>query len=311
MGLLSPSFASTSAPPVTFSPPVSTAFGTEKDSEKESEGHGSEPSLYVASDYEYDLSTSSVPITNSTSAPDRTTLSASSPSPGHLQLSSAATQEQDVLASDNYISLQILAKTGPLPKSQYDSLVKRLLAEKNYKETLVPHEVPEGILDVAEAWCKDGLDGKLSSVKLVDEMSTTLNAIEDSTNTESASSLAIIPVKNITSEITNISKYPVAGGGYCDLYSGEKLGGQKVALKLVRLFGQVEKDRDTAKRLFLSEMQIWGNLHHPKILEFYGVCEHEPGTLSLYMVSPFQQNGNIMHYLNKINLNVLTDINCS
>ncbi|KAF8504106.1 kinase-like domain-containing protein [Gautieria morchelliformis] len=105
-------------------------------------------------------------------------------------------------------------------------------------------------------------------------------------------------LKNISAEIKKMSEHPIAGGGYCDLYLGERLGSEKVALKLVRLFGSADTDKDAARRRFLSEARIWAELEHPRILEFYGICEY--GTLSLFMVSPFLENGNITHYLSDI-----------
>ncbi|KAF8586717.1 kinase-like protein [Ramaria rubella] len=105
-------------------------------------------------------------------------------------------------------------------------------------------------------------------------------------------------LNNISAEIRKTSEHPIAGGGYCDLYLGERLGSEKVALKLVRLFGSTDTDRDAARRRFLSEARIWADLKHPRILEFYGICEY--GTMSLFMVSPFLSNGNIMHYLSNV-----------
>ncbi|KAF8507475.1 kinase-like protein, partial [Hysterangium stoloniferum] len=52
---------------------------------------------------------------------------------------------------------------------------------------------------------------------------------------------------------------------------------------------------------FMAEARIWAELDHPRILKFYGICEY--GTLSLFMVSPFLENGNVMNYLSAINPN--------
>ena len=56
-------------------------------------------------------------------------------------------------------------------------------------------------------------------------------------------------LKNISAEIKKLSEHPIAGGGYCDLYLGERLGCEKVALKLVRLFGSTDTDKDAARRV--------------------------------------------------------------
>jgi len=57
---------------------------------------------------------------------------------------------------------------------------------------------------------------------------------------------------DISAQIKKLSEHPIAGGGYCDLYLGERLGKEKVALKLVRLFGSTDADKETARRVSLS-----------------------------------------------------------
>ncbi|KIJ54455.1 hypothetical protein M422DRAFT_24402, partial [Sphaerobolus stellatus SS14] len=104
---------------------------------------------------------------------------------------------------------------------------------------------------------------------------------------------------NISAQIKKLSEHPIASGGYCDLYLGERFGKEKVALKLVRLFGSTEADKEIARRRFLKEAGIWATLYHHRILEFYGICDY--GTLPLFMVSPFLSNGNIMRYLVEVN----------
>jgi hypothetical protein len=61
-------------------------------------------------------------------------------------------------------------------------------------------------------------------------------------------------LKNISAQIKDLSEHPVAGGGYCDLYLGERRGSEKVALKLVRFFqGSTDTDKDRARRVSFSE----------------------------------------------------------
>lgn len=203
-----------------------------------------------------------------------------------------------------------MSKTDPsISGSQHARLFRRLLAQKEFKETLGSPEIPEGIWDVARGCFEDNPDRKVSMEQIYIQMSRILKTVERSANTESVFHPASKPIKDISPEIKRVSKYPIAGGGYCDLYLGERSGGERVALKLIRLFGPSEKDEKTARRVrtisnfveliiltkrthvltiqrFLSEVQIWGNLHHPRILEFCGICELECGTLSMsvYMV---------------------------
>ncbi|KAF8472414.1 kinase-like domain-containing protein [Gautieria morchelliformis] len=100
---------------------------------------------------------------------------------------------------------------------------------------------------------------------------------------------------DITREVRRLGEHPIAGGGYGDLYLGERLGSEKVALKLIRFYGASKQDKDAARRRFLSEAWLWAEFDHPRILKFYGVCEH--GNLAYFMVSPFLENGNIIDYL--------------
>ncbi|KAF8314957.1 kinase-like protein [Clavulina sp. PMI_390] len=98
------------------------------------------------------------------------------------------------------------------------------------------------------------------------------------------------PLVDLSAEIRRIDQLPIMGGGFCDIYRGERLGKQQVALKILKTFGAPEQLR----RRFLAEARIWAELRHPNILEFQGICDH--GT-SISMVSPWLPNGNIIHYL--------------
>lgn len=160
--------------------------------------------------------------------------------------------EKSLIKFEGYFNntpLQVLSKTDPFSRSQHAHLIRRLLAQKNFKETLGSPEIPEGIWDVAQACCEDAPDGKVPMEQVYIQMSRIIGTIERSTDTEIVSHPASKPIKNISPEIKRFSKYPIAGGGYCDLYLGERLRGEKVALKLVRLFGPSEKDKNAARRV--------------------------------------------------------------
>ena len=66
---------------------------------------------------------------------------------------------------------------------------------------------------------------------------------------------AVLPrtLKDISAEIKKRGEHPIAHGGYCDLYLGERLGSETVALKLVRLFGSADADKDSARRVSSCE----------------------------------------------------------
>ncbi|KAF8577546.1 kinase-like protein [Ramaria rubella] len=107
-----------------------------------------------------------------------------------------------------------------------------------------------------------------------------------------------LTLRDISTEIRRLGEHPIAGGGFCDLYLGERLGLEQVALKLVRFYGRTEQDRKTARRRFLSEAWLWAGFKHPRILQFYGVCHH--GDRAYFMVSPYLKNGNVIDYLTNI-----------
>ena len=58
---------------------------------------------------------------------------------------------------------------------------------------------------------------------------------------------------DISSEIRRLGEHPIAGGGYGDLYLGERLGSEKVALKLVRFYGVSKQDPNAARRVSFTK----------------------------------------------------------
>ncbi|KAF5353565.1 hypothetical protein D9756_008099 [Leucocoprinus leucothites] len=58
------------------------------------------------------------------------------------------------------------------------------------------------------------------------------------------------------------------GGGFSDIYRG-RLGDTDLCLKVVRLYQK--SDTDTMLKIYAKEAIIWGHLHHPNIVPFYGI----------------------------------------
>ena len=54
---------------------------------------------------------------------------------------------------------------------------------------------------------------------------------------------------NISAQIKRLSENPFAAGGYCDLYLGERLGREKVALKAIKLYGSTEVEKEKARKV--------------------------------------------------------------
>ncbi len=119
---------------------------------------------------------------------------------------------------------------------------------------------------------------------------------------------------DVTDEVSNVSKYAVAGGGFCEVHVGKMKGEEKVALKRLRILSSSvteaakamkvravlsfvpckDNDEIVSFQRFRYEVEIWCCLNHPYVLRLYGL--HQDGPM-LYMVSPWQDNGPLSAYL--------------
>ncbi|KAF9649126.1 kinase-like protein [Thelephora ganbajun] len=108
------------------------------------------------------------------------------------------------------------------------------------------------------------------------------------------------PVKQLDGEVTRLGEVALAGGMYCEVWIGrwEKGGGEKtdvekVALKALRTL----KSPERARKRLEQKLPSWAELRHQNILPFYGiVTDIAP---RLYMVSPWQENGNLLVYVRR------------
>ncbi|KAF9653023.1 kinase-like protein [Thelephora ganbajun] len=106
------------------------------------------------------------------------------------------------------------------------------------------------------------------------------------------------PVKRLDGEVTRLGEIAFAGGLCCEVWigrwekgGGEKVDVEKVALKALRTLKSPERARKRLER----ELPSWAELRHQNILPFYGiVTDIVP---RLYMVSPWQENGNLLVYV--------------
>ncbi|KAF8068027.1 kinase-like domain-containing protein [Lyophyllum atratum] len=90
-----------------------------------------------------------------------------------------------------------------------------------------------------------------------------------------------------------VSEYPVAAGGFADIYQG-RLRGQVVCLKVIRLYQTSHVD--AFLKNFSAEAILWCQLSHPNLLPIYGifVC-----TTRLCLVSPWMEHGDVNDFLKK------------
>ncbi|KIJ29890.1 hypothetical protein M422DRAFT_268673 [Sphaerobolus stellatus SS14] len=99
------------------------------------------------------------------------------------------------------------------------------------------------------------------------------------------------PMIDLTGEIQKLSEHPVnISGGYSDVYQGEWLGAEKVALKLTRGINQTPK----AQKRFVKEVGIWRQLQHKNVARLYGIATFGQ---HVYTVSPWMENHDALTYL--------------
>ncbi|KDQ55762.1 hypothetical protein JAAARDRAFT_133522 [Jaapia argillacea MUCL 33604] len=89
-----------------------------------------------------------------------------------------------------------------------------------------------------------------------------------------------------------MSRDPVAGGGFADIFRGTHHE-TDVAIKRLRFHTFSEaKRRDVQKRLY-REALVWRQQSHRHILPFLGIDENN----NFSLVSPWMQHGSVIHYL--------------
>ncbi|KXS19688.1 kinase-like protein [Gonapodya prolifera JEL478] len=81
----------------------------------------------------------------------------------------------------------------------------------------------------------------------------------------------------------------IAQGGFGQVLEGMWLGHTKVAVK--RLL--IKPGRDVMSDIE-REVTAWSALRHPNVLPFFGACVEAPLP---WMISPFMERGNVLHYL--------------
>ncbi|KAF9038328.1 kinase-like protein [Hymenopellis radicata] len=110
-------------------------------------------------------------------------------------------------------------------------------------------------------------------------------------------SLFFSPTSFSGQDIRREGAFPVAGGGFGDIWRGT-MAQKAVCLKVLRLFtGSVTEQ--ARKKLFKQcwrEALVWSHLEHPNVLPFLGV-NSELFHPSICLISPWLENGNIIAFL--------------
>ncbi|TDL15392.1 kinase-like protein [Rickenella mellea] len=110
----------------------------------------------------------------------------------------------------------------------------------------------------------------------------------------------MVPVVDLTGQITRLGKYPMAHGGYADVWMADwdaMSGRKKVAVKVLR--GRIydgPREEKMIKRL-RREIRVWQRLSHENIIPLFGTCSDFGPYIS--MVCPWLENGNLRKYMQR------------
>ncbi|KAG9010303.1 hypothetical protein FRB94_010653 [Tulasnella sp. JGI-2019a] len=87
---------------------------------------------------------------------------------------------------------------------------------------------------------------------------------------------------------------PLGGGGNCDMYRGEfRPTGLILALKRPRLYIHDPEEAAAISRRFRREANVWSELNHRNVLQFYGMLDIHDDT---YLVSPWMKHGDLAKF---------------
>ncbi|CAE6456551.1 unnamed protein product [Rhizoctonia solani] len=108
-------------------------------------------------------------------------------------------------------------------------------------------------------------------------------------------------IPNLTEEVDlgSVSNYPIATGGFSDIFGAKRQNGAQVAIKLPRI---VSSDpRDAGLQIASRSVYNWSKCRHPNIHEFLGVMLFHD---RIGMISSWESNGNIRNYLQSEDVSV-------
>ncbi|KAK1231739.1 hypothetical protein PQX77_005148, partial [Marasmius sp. AFHP31] len=97
--------------------------------------------------------------------------------------------------------------------------------------------------------------------------------------------------------VTKIGDYPVAAGGFGDVWKGT-IGdsGEIVCLKVVKVY--LKSDLDKLTNEYQREAILWRQTKHPNVLPFLGIYQLEQ-TQQLCLISPWMEKGNLVQFLKR------------
>ncbi|KAJ7828876.1 kinase-like domain-containing protein, partial [Mycena leptocephala] len=116
--------------------------------------------------------------------------------------------------------------------------------------------------------------------------------------------LKILPETIAIQGVTLLKVHPINAGGFANIYHGTYVNTDmeqvEVALKVLRIFhDQSDNDRRKDLQKFAKEALIWHYLRHPNIVPLLGVDGTTFPGLTMAMVSPWMQQGNVLNYISE------------
>ncbi|KAG9102873.1 hypothetical protein FRC07_010137, partial [Ceratobasidium sp. 392] len=94
------------------------------------------------------------------------------------------------------------------------------------------------------------------------------------------------------------SEYPIASGGFGDVYRGQLRNGPRVAIKCMRIFADLDGEQQQQKHLNYAarEIHTWSKLRHLHVLRLLGLATYRD---KIAMVSPWMEGGPLRHHLKR------------
>ncbi|KAL0563792.1 hypothetical protein V5O48_018271 [Marasmius crinis-equi] len=165
------------------------------------------------------------------------------------------------------------------------------------------------ILEFSEAW---------SRTMVADWLYKELKTSQDDVFVKGCRKLLYLIVKKyhefpsslFMNEIKPLSRYPLVGGGFADIYQGVELTTEQTSesmgvevptlcLKVLRLHvGKDEEERNKIISNFCREAIVWTRLFHPNIHPFLGVNKKHFAP-AFCIITPWMENGSINEFLRK------------
>ncbi|KAG8712804.1 hypothetical protein FRC11_014156, partial [Ceratobasidium sp. 423] len=122
------------------------------------------------------------------------------------------------------------------------------------------------------------------------------------TSTMTCAEIVTILTKHDCADLTslldelNCSRYPIAKGGLGDVFRGRLLDGTSVAIKTIRTYYDSGQLPMVYNKRAAKEIYTWSKCKHPNVVELIGLAVFRG---DLAMISRWEENGNLSHYLSK------------